>query len=63
MSTIECFTVMKYPSPNDLLDIFESVITGQKKTFHQELTTMTHQEDKLYEIPSSIVEISFQEGK
>lgn len=63
MSTIECSAIIELPSLCELMDIFESIITSQKKTLHQELTTMILYEDKLNDIPSSVVEISYQENQ
>jgi hypothetical protein len=64
MSNIECSTTYELSSQNsELLDILESISSIPIKTYSQELITFIRNEDKLYEIPQSIIEVIHQNGK
>ena len=63
MLNIECSNIFELAPQADFFEIVESLSTVPVKTLNQELIILRRREDKLYEIPSSVVEMINQEGK
>ena len=64
MSSIECSTIFeKVNHTEDIVEFVESISSVPVKTYIQELVILAKTEDKLYEIPSSTIEVSHQNGK
>jgi hypothetical protein len=64
MNNIECSNIVQIPNPEtDLMMILESISNVPIKVITQDVVTLTRTEDKIYEIPSSVVEIIYQNSK